>query len=85
MKIAIGCDHVGYELKGAVIRHLTAQLHVLIPGKGDILVEIIGYQGKVGIDPAFFARQASPSFLSSVTKCFTACWGCCSSSLKKCG
>ena len=25
MKIAIGCDHVGYELKGAVIRHLTEQ------------------------------------------------------------
>ena len=22
MKIAIGCDHVGYELKGKVIEHL---------------------------------------------------------------
>ncbi len=27
MKIAIGCDHVGYELKGAVIRHLEEEGH----------------------------------------------------------
>ena len=27
MKIAIGCDHAGYEMKAAIIKHLKEKKH----------------------------------------------------------